>query len=96
MSPTGTSDSGVQASSWMEPSAVGDRIAVGIHARVAQRRRHPLHQRVGNGVLQPLGLVVDRVPGVAQELDQIGLDQPVAAHHAQRRPAALIGQLDPL
>ena len=74
----------------------GDRIAVRIDARVAQRRRHPLDQRVRHGVLQPLGLVVDGVPGVTEEGDEIGLDQPVPPDGPQGRPPALLGELDAL
>ena len=80
----------------MSPSGVGDRIAVGIHGRVAQHGGHPLDQRVRDGVLQPLGLVVHRVPGVAEECDQVGLDQPVAPEHAERGAPALGGELHAL
>ena len=56
---------------------------MGIEARIAQRVGHALDQHVGDGVLQPLGLVVHRVPGVAEEADQIGLDESVTAQHAK-------------
>ena len=72
-----------------------DGVAVGIHVRVVQRVGHPFHQGIGNRVLQTLGLFMDRVPGVAQELHQIGFDQAVPANHPQSCPATLIGQLDP-
>ena len=45
---------------------VGDGVAVGIDGRMAQRRGHPLDQRVGHGVLQPLGLRRGRCPSCSR------------------------------
>ena len=68
----------------------------GSTGRVAEHRRHPLHQHVGHRVLQPLGLIVNGVPGVAQERDEVGLDEAVPAKHAERRAPAVLGELDAL
>ena len=87
MAPVGTSESGVHGELLDVALGGGDRIAVWVHRGVAEHRRHPLDQRVGDGMLQPLGLVVDRVPGVAQERDEIGLDQPVPPDHPERGAA---------
>ena len=73
----------------------GNRVAMGIDVGMAQCGGHPLDHSVGDRVLQPLGLVVHRIPGVAQKFDQIGLDEAVPANHPQGRPPALLGQLDP-
>ncbi len=43
-------------------------------------------------MLQPLGLLVQIGEGVAEVLEQEGLDQAVAAHQAQGLPAAALGQ----
>ena len=37
-------------------------------------------------MLKLLGLSVNRIPGISQELHQVGLDQPMAAEHAQGMP----------
>ena len=60
---------------------IGDRVAVWIDGRMPQRNRHTLDQRVRHGMLQPLGLRVDGVPAVAEEPDQVRLDEAVAADH---------------
>ena len=70
-------------------------VAMGIHVRIVQGLGHPFHQGVRDCVLQTLGLVVDGVPGVAQELHQIGFDQTVPSNHPQSCPATLVSQLDP-
>ena len=53
--------------------AVGlvDRIPVGVGRWMSEGACHPLDQLVRDGVLQPLGLLVDGVPGVAEEPDQV-------------------------
>ena len=75
---------------------IGNRIAVRVDRGVSQGRGHALDQGVRHRVLQPLGLHVHRVPTVAEKLDQVGLDEPVAPHHAQRRDASRLGELHPL
>ena len=65
-----------------------------VDARIPECGGHPFNHRVRHGVLQPLGLFVDRIPGVAEELDEVGLDQPVPPDHSQRRASTLVGQLD--
>ena len=79
-----------------EAVGVGNRVAMWIDGRMPQRDRHPLDQRVRHGMLQPLGLRVDGIPAVAEELDQVRLDEPVAADHPERGAAAGIGELDAL
>jgi hypothetical protein len=47
---------------------------------------------VRHGVLEHLGFVVHLVPAVAEFVDQERLQQPVPAHHGQRRTPAGLGQ----
>jgi len=76
------------------PGGAGNRVAVRVEARVAQILRDALRQPLGHGVLQPLGLVVDFVPAVAERLDQEQLDQPVMAHDFERDSLPGGGQAD--
>ncbi len=46
---------------------------------VADRREHALLEHRRHRVLQPLGLLVDLVPGDAEHVGQEALDQAVAA-----------------
>jgi hypothetical protein len=73
----------------------GNGIAVRIHVRMAQSGGHALDQRVGYCVLQPLGLLVHCIPGVAQKLHQVSLDETVPAYHAKGSPPPFLGKLDP-
>ena len=66
---------------------------MGVDRWIAQGRGHPLDHRFRHRMLQPLGLFVDCVPGVAEELDQVGLDQPVPPDHPERGTPALLGEL---
>ena len=52
----------------------------------------PGHQAIRYRVFEHLGLVVHLVPAVAEFIDQEGLQQPVPAHHRQRRPPPRFGQ----
>src|SRR5687768_14818989 len=61
----------------------GNGISMGVNTGVPQRRGHSLDHSIGHRMLQPLRLLVNRIPGVAQELHQVGLDQAVAPHHAK-------------
>src|SRR5688572_21951461 len=73
--PADTSASGLLASSRMSPSGVGIGSPCGSTVGVAEHGGHPIHQGVGHGMLQSLGLVVHGVPGVAEECDEVGFDQ---------------------
>ena len=95
--PPATSASGVHGQLMDGAVGRGDRVAVRIDGRMAQRRGHPLDQGVRDGVLQPLGLVVHGVPASSpRNCDQVGLDEPVTAHHPERGAAAGVGELDAL
>ncbi len=63
-----------------------------VELRVAEDGGHALHQLVGGGVLQPLRLGVDPIPGVAKPLDQVRLDHPVTPDDTQRLALALLAQ----
>jgi hypothetical protein len=56
------------------------RVADGL----AQAAGHGRDERLRRDVLQPLGLVVNAVPGVADDLHQERLDQPMPADDQQR------------
>ena len=66
--------------------------------RVARRVAEPavdaVDERVRDGVLQHLGLVVHFVPPVAEHLDEERLEQPVPPHHRHRVRATGLGELD--
>ncbi len=74
----------------------GNRIAMGIEDRIAERGGHPLDQGIAYRVLEPLRLLVHNLPAISQEADQIGLENPVTAHHAERQPPSVGGELDTL
>ena len=67
-----------------------------VHCRVAQGPGHPVDQRVRHRVLQPLRLGVHGVPGVAEELDQVRLEEAVAPEHSKRGPPPGVGELHAL
>ena len=56
-----------------------DRVPVRAGRRVADRRPHPLLQHRRHRVLDPLGLLVDLVPGDPEDVGEEALDHPVAA-----------------
>jgi hypothetical protein len=76
------------------------RVAVRAGLRVAQDRGDSLLHLGGHGVLEALGLVVRLPPGVAEDVDEEALDQPVAPHHpvrggrAGRREAQLLAVVE--
>jgi hypothetical protein len=76
--------------------AVGDRVAVGVVAGVAERRRDPLLEVLGDVVLEHLCLVVDLVPRHPEGIGEIGLDQAVVADHLERHPLARGAQRHPV
>ena len=59
--------------------ALDDRVPVGAGGRVADRRPHALLQHRRHRVLDPLGLLVDLVPGDAEHVGEEALDHAVAA-----------------
>ena len=65
--------------------ALDERVAVRAGRRVADRRQHPLLEHRRHRVLQPLGLLVDLVPGDPEDVGEEALDQPVAADDRLRR-----------
>ena len=68
--------------------ARGNRRAVRIGRRLADRGRHAIDQLVRRGVLQALRFVVHEIPGIAERRREIGFDDAVAAERAQRGAAA--------
>ena len=64
---------------------------VRVKLRVPQGSSHPLLQVFANHVLQFFGFFVDLVPGVAESLNQEGLEQSVVAEHLQRHPPSGLG-----
>jgi len=73
---------------------------VRIEAGIAQRFRHALDQHVGHGVLETLSLLMDGFPTVAEEGDQVCLDDSVTADGAksgvtafERENYALVGNV---
>ena len=66
------------------PSRDGIGSPCGSRDRVPELLVDRVEQPVAQRVLEHLGLVVHLVPAVAVLLHQPGLDEPVAAHHAQR------------
>jgi hypothetical protein len=62
----------------------GDGIAMRIaFAFTAERRRDSVEEFVGDHVFENLCLLVNLIPPIAQRLDEIELDDPVATHHAE-------------
>ena len=72
--------------------AIRDRIAVWIEVRLAELGRDQLLQLFGDVVLEDLCLLVDPVPGHAEDLREEELDQPVVADHLERDALPLGGQ----
>ena len=62
--------------------------------RVPELGGHPFDERLGNGVFQQFGLVVDLIPAVPELLDQERLNQPVPPDHGQGQPDAVGRQGD--
>ena len=69
-----------------------DRVTVRVALREPQLGVDAGDQAIRYRVFEHLGLVVDLVPAVAELVDQEGLQQPVPAHHRQRRSPARLGQ----
>ncbi|ELU61131.1 hypothetical protein PCS70012_02324, partial [Streptococcus pneumoniae PCS70012] len=72
----------------------GDRVPVRIGRRLSQLGVDALDHRVGDGVLETFGLVVDLLPRIPQGGDEEGLQQSVPAHHRDRVRAPLRGEGD--
>ena len=68
---------------------IRDRISVRIETGIAQRFRHALDQYFGHGVLETLSLLMDGFPTVAEEGDQVCLDDSVTADGAKSGVTAL-------
>ena len=71
-----------------------DRVAVRAGLGVADRREHALLEHRRHRVLEALGLLVDLVPGHAQDVGEEALDQAVAAHDALGVLGAAVGERD--
>ena len=68
----------------------GDRVAVRVDRRVSELGRDQRLEVLGEDVLEHLGLGVHAVPGHAERLGEVALQQPVVADHLERdagRPA---------
>ena len=74
--------------------ALDDRVAVGAGRGVADRRPHPLLEHRRHRVLDPLGLLVDLVPGDAEDVGEEALDHPVALDDVGRVLAAGLGEVE--
>ena len=83
------------ASSSIEKSAEGDRVAVGIVRRVAQLGRDDLLELAGEHVLENLGVGVDPIPRDLEDLRQEELEQAVVADDLERDATAVGGQAHP-
>src|SRR5580765_2796444 len=71
---------------------VGYRVAVRVVGREAERPVDSRFELLGDDVLEPVGLVVDRVDVQAQRLREVQLDQPVVADHLDGHALAGLGQ----
>lgn len=69
-----------------------DRIAVRTGRRVAEEFVDARLEILGDDVLEPLRLLVDLVPLVAERLHQVALQQAVVADHLQGDLLAALGQ----
>ena len=76
----------------LDPLADLDRVAMRAGLRVADRGEHARLEHRRHRVLEPLGLLVDLVPGDAQDVGQEALDQAVAADDALGVLAAGVGE----
>jgi hypothetical protein len=72
--------------------ALDDRVAVRAGGGVADRCPHPLLQHRAHRVLDPLGLLVDLVPGDVEDVGEEALDHPVAADDVAGVLAARLGE----
>ena len=71
-----------------------DRVAVRIARRMAERRVDARLERLGEVVLEPLGLGMHLVPREPERLHQVELEQAVVADDLERRLRARVGQRD--
>jgi hypothetical protein len=69
-----------------------DRVAVRIARGEAQRAVDARFELVGEMVLEPLGLLVDLIPGEPERLHEIQLQQPVVTHDLECHPLARWGE----
>jgi hypothetical protein len=65
------------------PGCGRDRVAVRVERRAVEHLVHALDEAVGDRVLEHLGIGVDLAPVHAHDVDQGGLDHPVAPQHAR-------------
>src|SRR5579863_485377 len=72
-----------------------DRIAVGVHRRVAELGRDQLLELVGEDVLEHLGLGVNAIPGHAERIGEEALEEAVVADHLERHAPPGGGQAHP-
>src|SRR5471030_3193259 len=72
---------------------VGNRIAVRVVCGKAECAVDPRFELLRDDVLQPVGLVVNRVDVEAKCLGEIELEQPVMADHLERDARTRVGQL---
>src|SRR3954470_294168 len=77
------------------PVGSRNRVSVGVYLRMAEGGCHPFDHGIGHGMLQPLRLLMDQIPGGTQKLDQVGFDQTMPANHAEGSAATLSRELNP-
>ena len=75
-------------------AAVGDRVAVRVDGRVAERRVDPRLELLREDVLEPVGLGVHLVERHAERVREVALEQAMVAQHLERAQPALVGQHD--
>ena len=76
----------------MREVRVGDRVAVRVVGRVAERLVDVRFQLLGERVLEPVGLRMNRVERQTERLREVLLEQPVMADDLERRPLPLLRQ----
>ena len=74
--------------------AARDRVAVGVALRIAELHRYQLLELLGEHVLEDLRFVVHPVPGHAERLGQVQLEQAMVADDLERQLEAAVGELD--
>ena len=68
----------------------GNRVAVGIVLRIAERRGHSLDYQIGRRVFEPLGFNMYRVPIKTEMTGQIEFENPVAPNRLEGGVAAFV------
>ena len=72
--------------------ALDDRVPVRAGGGVSDRGQHPLLEHRRHRVLEPLGFLMDLVPGDPEHVGEKALDQPVASDDRLGVLATVIGE----